>query len=165
MPPPARYSNHRSVYIDQCVYIANFIWIKISGSLGSSLARVYADCFHVEFCMVHLIVFNKRKQQTMFKDKNIGRLRVNSVTESFAVRAFNSCYTLYVYLNIYRFWERMFASGLKFNAYSFSVTSFFHPCQAIHYNMLHSSFQLYKLHGFNFNNLNRCMIKSRIDHD
>ena len=30
------------------------------------------------------------------------------------------------------FWGRMLASGLNFNTYSFSVTSIFHPCQAIH---------------------------------
>ena len=29
-------------------------------------------------------------------------------------------------------WGRMLASGLNFNTYSFSVTSNFHPCQAIH---------------------------------
>ena len=33
----------------------------------------------------------------------------------------------------YCFWGRMVASGLNFNIYSFSVTSIFHPCQAIHY--------------------------------
>ena len=63
-------------------------------------------------------------------------------------------------------WGRMLASRLKFNTYFFSVTSIFHPCQAIHYNMLYS-LQIFnhKLHGFNFNNLIRCMIKSRIDPD
>ena len=30
------------------------------------------------------------------------------------------------------FWGQMLASGLNFNTYSFSVTSIFHPCQAIH---------------------------------
>ena len=30
------------------------------------------------------------------------------------------------------FWGRMLAYGLNFNTYSFSVTSIFHPCQAIH---------------------------------
>ena len=35
-------------------------------------------------------------------------------------------------LTLITFWGRMLASGLKFNTYSFSVTSIFHPCQAIH---------------------------------
>ena len=30
------------------------------------------------------------------------------------------------------FGDGMLASGLNFNTYSFSVTSIFHPCQAIH---------------------------------
>ena len=36
------------------------------------------------------------------------------------------------------FWGRMLASRLHFNTYNFSVTSIFQPCQAKHYNMLHS---------------------------
>ena len=45
---------------------------------------------------------------------------------------------LIISLHTSDFWGRMLASGLNFNTYSFSVTSFFHPCQAKHYNMLHS---------------------------
>ena len=65
------------------------------------------------------------------------------------------------------FWGRMLASGFNYYTYSFSVTSIFHPCQAktLQYATILSNFQSYKLHGFNINNLIRCMIISRIDPD
>ena len=59
----------------------------------------------------------------------------------------------------------MLASGLKFNTFSFSVTSNFLalPGQTLQYVTLLANFQSHKLPDFNFN-LIRCMIKkSHID--
>ena len=39
------------------------------------------------------------------------------------------------------------------------------PGHTLQYATLLANFQSYKLHDFNFNNLIRCMIKSRIDPD
>ena len=58
---------------------------KSDGSLKSCLESFFY-CFHDQCCLVHLILFKKgKKNGQYFKDKNIDRLRVNSVTESFAV--------------------------------------------------------------------------------
>ena len=58
----------------------------------------------------------------------------------------------------YHFWGRMLASALKFNTFSL-------PGHTLQYATLLVNFQLYKLHGFNLNNLIRCMIKICKDPD